>query len=333
MLSVLRLEKVRVKFVMRLLVILGALSLFTACGQMERQNPNISQNFTNIKIGNPYSVNGKTYYPSHNPTYDKIGIASWYGPGFHGKMTANGEVFDENDITAAHPTLPMPSIVRVTNLSNDKSLVVRINDRGPFHDNRIIDLSKRSAEMLNIKGLETVRVQYLDDETKQYIADVMGGSPKVDMVTFNEDYNTKMREENKILLAKMESASDYSVNEGYFDNNEISNHASLQSVSSKEIDRLDGPVNNGLSAREKKSDVEYIVMAGSYSVEGNATKLVDSLTRHKDSSDMVVLSKVEVDGKNWWRVNVGPFYDKGRANRVLKIVRDEGVGSATIKVR
>jgi peptidoglycan lytic transglycosylase len=115
------------------------------------------------KVGNPYKIDGEWYYPAENENYDNKGIASWYGPNFHGKPTANGEVFDQNLITAAHPTLPMPIYARVTNLENGRSLVVRINDRGPFVSDREIDLSRRSAELLGYlnKGTARVRVQYL----------------------------------------------------------------------------------------------------------------------------------------------------------------------------
>jgi rare lipoprotein A len=115
------------------------------------------------KVGNPYKIDGEWYYPAEDENYDNKGVASWYGPNFHGKPTANGEVFDQNLITAAHPTLPMPIYARVTNLENGRSLVVRINDRGPFVSDREIDLSRRSAELLGYlnKGTARVRVQYL----------------------------------------------------------------------------------------------------------------------------------------------------------------------------
>gem|GEM_PF-56659 len=116
------------------------------------------------KVGRPYQINGKWYTPKIDPNYDEIGIASWYGPGFHGKSTANGERFDENKISAAHTTLPLPSYVEVTNLGNGRKLYVRVNDRGPFADNRIIDLSKRAAELLGSKatGLARVRVRIVE---------------------------------------------------------------------------------------------------------------------------------------------------------------------------
>ena len=115
------------------------------------------------KVGNPYTVNGKKYYPREDPNYDKVGTASWYGPTFDRRKTANGEYFDMTRLTAAHPTLPLPSFVRVTNLNNNKSAILRVNDRGPFSKTRIIDLSKKSAEVLGFinQGTARVRVQYV----------------------------------------------------------------------------------------------------------------------------------------------------------------------------
>jgi rare lipoprotein A len=113
--------------------------------------------------GPPYQVAGRWYVPAHEPNYNEVGIASWYGPTFHGKASASGEVFNENDLTAAHPTLPIPSLVRVTNLENGKTVVVRLNDRGPFVDDRIIDLSKAASAALDMQGKGTakVRVEYV----------------------------------------------------------------------------------------------------------------------------------------------------------------------------
>ena len=115
------------------------------------------------KVGNPYQIGGVWYYPREEADYDQTGIASWYGSQFHGRLTANGEVFDRTIISAAHPTLPMPVNVRVTNLDNGRSIVVRINDRGPFVRGRIIDLSEQGAELLGFKdrGLARVRVTFI----------------------------------------------------------------------------------------------------------------------------------------------------------------------------
>ena len=115
------------------------------------------------KIGEPYQIDNVWYYPREQPDYDETGIASWYGPTFYGKKTANGEIYDGNQLTAAHKTLPMPVNVRVTNLDNGKSIIVRVNDRGPYARGRIIDLSRHAAELLDVvqTGTARVRVTYL----------------------------------------------------------------------------------------------------------------------------------------------------------------------------
>ncbi len=115
------------------------------------------------KIGKPYKVAGLWYVPKHQPDYDESGTASWYGPGFHGKSTANGEKYNQTRLTAAHPTLPLPSYVEVTNLANGRTIVVRVNDRGPYKRGRILDLSARAAQLLGYQGNGTaqVRVRYV----------------------------------------------------------------------------------------------------------------------------------------------------------------------------
>jgi rare lipoprotein A len=115
------------------------------------------------KLGQPYQIQGRWYYPEYDPDYDRTGIASWYGEPFHGRATANGEIFDRGIVTAAHPTLPLPSLVRVTNLDNQREMVIRVNDRGPFVGDRIIDLSQEAARELGFEqqGTAPVRVQFV----------------------------------------------------------------------------------------------------------------------------------------------------------------------------
>lgn len=115
------------------------------------------------KVGKPYKINGKRYFPRHDPSYDQVGTASWYGDQFHGKQTANGEIFNMWALTAAHPTLTLPADVRVTNLENNRSVILRVNDRGPFARDRIIDVSRAAAAQLGFleNGTARVRVQYL----------------------------------------------------------------------------------------------------------------------------------------------------------------------------
>jgi rare lipoprotein A len=115
------------------------------------------------RVGQPYMVAGRMYYPQADPNYRAEGLASWYGEDFHGRLTANGEVYDMHSLSAAHPTLPMPCYARVTNLANRRSVIVRVNDRGPYHASREIDLSGKAAEVLGFRdhGLARVRVEYV----------------------------------------------------------------------------------------------------------------------------------------------------------------------------
>lgn len=115
------------------------------------------------QIGRPYQVAGKWYYPKEEPGYSRKGRASWYGSAFHGRLTANGEIYDTTRLTAAHPTMPLPSYARVTNLANGSSVIVRVNDRGPYHSNRVIDLSQKAATMLDYQhtGTADVKVEYV----------------------------------------------------------------------------------------------------------------------------------------------------------------------------
>jgi rare lipoprotein A len=137
------------------------------------------------RVGKPYTVAGRVYVPEDDPNYRAEGMASWYGDDFHGRLTANGEVFDMASLTAAHPTLPIPSYARVTNLSNGKSLIVRVNDRGPYHGNRLIDVSNKASELLEFKGkgVARVRVEYVGraplegSDDRQLVATLRTGEP------------------------------------------------------------------------------------------------------------------------------------------------------------
>jgi rare lipoprotein A len=131
------------------------------------------------KVGRPYQVNGVWHYPAVDYAYAETGVASWYGPKFHGKPTANGETFDMNGVSAAHKTLPLPSVVRVINLRNGRAIRVRVNDRGPFVNGRIIDLSRRAAQLLGFEAIGTapVRVEVIADESRRMARLAQQGRP------------------------------------------------------------------------------------------------------------------------------------------------------------
>jgi rare lipoprotein A len=158
-------------------VAVALLLLLAACSTTRERGepvPGSSAAVGRYKVGQPYQINGKWYYPEYDPSYDRVGTASWYGDDFQGLPTANGEVFDKERITAAHPTLPLPSLVRVTNLENGRSADLRVNDRGPFVGDRLIDLSQAAARQLGYegRGLAKVRVTFLG------LADATGTPPR-----------------------------------------------------------------------------------------------------------------------------------------------------------
>ncbi|MEM9494556.1 MAG: septal ring lytic transglycosylase RlpA family protein [Pseudomonadota bacterium] len=170
---------------------LGLLAFLSACASTpSRTSGGGSGPAPHYKVGKPYKVAGRWYHPKVDEKYDRVGEASWYGQQFHGRRTANGEVFNMNRLSAAHTTLPMPSLVRVTNLENGRSAVLRVNDRGPFARNRIIDLSRAAARKLGFErqGTARVRVRYVGEarladaapfpgeETRDRIAEVEGGA-------------------------------------------------------------------------------------------------------------------------------------------------------------
>lgn len=155
----------------RWLVVLGGL-LVVGCGSTPPEG--VSPAAGHYKLGNPYQIAGRWYYPSYDPSYTAVGVASWYGHPFHGRATANGELFDRDKPSAAHPTLPLPSIVRVTNLATQRQLELRVNDRGPFVGDRIIDLSQAAARALGFEqqGTTEVRVEFVA------LADALGTPPQ-----------------------------------------------------------------------------------------------------------------------------------------------------------
>lgn len=162
-------------------------------------------------IGKPYKIKGEWYYPKFDPTYKSTGKASWYGSHFHGSLTANGEIYDMDSLTAAHPTMPLPSYARVTNLKNGSSIIVRVNDRGPYIKGRIIDLSRRAAKMLGYanEGVADVRVEYigeapLDRYDSSYLLNSYS-SGKLILSSKNTPKKSNRKDENIFSVSGMKS--------------------------------------------------------------------------------------------------------------------------------
>lgn len=187
------------------LALISALLLLAACGSSHKVTYSGHQESTegvpgfvdgkkvspHVKLGQSYTVDGETFVPRYQPDYEEEGMASWYGPGFHGGKTANGEEFDKHEMTAAHRTLPLPSIVRVTYLKTGKSAYVRINDRGPFSKGRIIDLSYAAANAIGMIGAGTgkVRVEYMPEATERFTALLADGRDPKSIDVENEVLN------------------------------------------------------------------------------------------------------------------------------------------------
>jgi rare lipoprotein A len=269
------------------------------------------------KVGTPYQVAGIWYYPKEQPSYDETGIASWYGTEFSGRLTANGELFDRTAITGAHPTLPMPAIVRVTNLENGKSIAVRVNDRGPFANGRIIDLSERAADLLGyrVKGTARVRVTYLgranlhgpgfappSQETPQEIATAVPAAP-----------------------TKLISASS------------LPPVAGVATAAPRSISSLPKPVAQpGIAARNEitvgqvtqlpvPAATAIYVQAGAFTSSVNAGSVANRL--YGLGARVMPTHK---DGHEIYRVRIGPFQDVDSADAMLG--RVHAMGHADVQI-
>ncbi|MEZ5916276.1 MAG: septal ring lytic transglycosylase RlpA family protein [Parvularculaceae bacterium] len=166
-------------------MILAVVLAGCASAPSQRSGPQASN--PHYKVGQPYKIGGRWYVPKVDRTYDEKGVASWYGDAFHGKLTANGEIFDKNRLSAAHKTLPLPTYVEVENLENGRKLVVRVNDRGPFVDDRVIDLSHAAADELGFtqKGLARVRVKYIGEADIKAVAAKSGDKAQLRLAEAN----------------------------------------------------------------------------------------------------------------------------------------------------
>jgi rare lipoprotein A len=252
-------------------------------------------------VGKPYQVAGRWYYPKAQPGYDKQGTASWYGEAFHRRKTSNGEYFDMNMLTAAHPTLPLPSYAKVTNLENGKSVVVRINDRGPFVGTRIIDLSKRAADDLEFRnsGKADVRVQWL------------GNAPLNDNGTHLAMMNRKLAKGSglKYLVASTE------IDPGEERKSQIrQDSAARQQLVSE-------------SSNENLSDVEgYLVKVGTFGDVGNARAVYDQVA----SYGLAQMIEVNAESGALYRVQLGPFRSKLSAQEALYSLQNEGFPDAIV---
>jgi rare lipoprotein A len=259
------------------------------------------------QLGDPYEVAGVWFTPKEQPRYDKVGVASWYGPQFHRRMTSNGEWFDMNELTAAHATLPLPSYAKVTNLENGRSVVVRINDRGPFVDTRIIDMSRRSAEALGFigQGMTQVRVQYigpapLNDQGQHLAAmnrELRRGTPLNQMMAAADG-----RSNGETRIA----AADQGLEPYSSDDQSFASYPTVETTIA--------------SANADYETPDYFVQVGSFADPDNAERAREELA---DSGPVEIQELMGSQGP-LYRVRIGPMKNEGQAQLALRQAVDLG---------
>ncbi|MGP1253150.1 MAG: septal ring lytic transglycosylase RlpA family protein [Kiloniellales bacterium] len=270
------------------------------------------------KVGQPYVIGGVRYVPMVDYDYDETGIASWYGPGFHGRLTANGETYDQYALTAAHPTLPMPSLVRVTNLENGKVIDLRINDRGPFKAGRIIDVSKRGAELLGFlgQGIAKVRVQVLEEESRQLAALARGG----EIAESSDIARMPPGEVDQFVAAPFESVAAEPIAPA------TTAPATPQAGAPQPVAAYPQPSGQVTQVAVAPSDL--FIQAGAFSQQTNALNLAQRLTPYGSPS----ISQTNVGGQRLWRVRLGPLRDVAEADAVLAALIYDGFPQSRVVV-
>ncbi len=341
---------------LRKILLILPLFLLAACAEgelaahMAKQIPlpgeRSSRNEGTFKVGNPYKVDGKWYKPKEAYSFSETGIASWYGPNFHGKQTANGEIFDMNELTAAHRTLQMPSLVRVTNLENGRSLIVRINDRGPFKRGRVIDVSKRAAELLGFRsrGTAKVRVDVLSEESRKIAEAARSGqSTKGFEVAMNENrlrqptqpvfttsggqtyspappaapYKQKPPPSPLVDQTAVSAPKPDLVRAEALDPPEISGHM-------KDGNFLPDPVVTQMPVTK----TSIFIQAGSFSDQANAVRYAQQLSSYGSANVYPAI----VNNRQYYRVRLGPIDTVDEADALLSSLAESGKNDAIIIV-
>lgn len=340
----------------------------------------LSKNKGTYKVGAPYTIKGRKYYPQEDFHLVQKGVASWYGPGFHGKKTANGEVYDQYEMTAAHKTLQLPSMVKVTNLQNGRSIVVRVNDRGPYAHGRIIDLSKRAAQSLDMikSGTAKVKVEVMTEESIAIAEMAKSGMNTSNMEL--ADIRAYMRKNGvtqtrKVVAVKktppppapQKQIVKKTVKQPVQQVAYMQNDAQMlpESLIPAEITASElyqtpasssGAGYRGVSVKPKAAqpkDASYVqnlqflnkqpksasskqavtgkkifVQAGSFGVESNAR----NLERQYEGKSPVQIDRVDSNGRQLFRVRLGPIADQQTADLLLTEIQAQGMPSARIVI-
>ena len=296
------------------------IACLSACGSSGgKGGGGVAQRGT-YKIGAPYKIDGVTYTPQEEFNHVETGVASWYGPGFHGKSTANGERYDQADRTAAHRTLQMPSIVRVTNLSNGQSTVVRINDRGPFARDRVIDLSRTAAQELDIvrNGTARVKIEQLQAESLA-VKDVAinGGGPAEQNQAVAQAASGKLPQQQPpqqvVAMAQPAAAPP---------------PAPVQAVAQAPASSGNGgpTIASLASAPPAASGGGFYVQTGAFSSAENAERQRGAVRSYGSSE----ISQASASGRDVYRVRLGPYTTSDAAGIVAYRLKRSGYGDARV---
>ena len=281
-----------------------------------------------FKVGNPYQIAGRTYVPKETYSHTETGVASWYGPNFHGKRTANGEIFDKHQLTAAHRTLQMPSLIRVTNLANGRSLVLRVNDRGPFSKNRVLDVSERAAELLDFKrkGTTKVKIQVLTQESEAIAEAAKRGEDTRGMeVAVNE--NRLMRSQTLVRTPQTPTRKPVQIAKV----EPVPLTKPIEPISSAPVTKME-PVfepSHIAAVTQPAAGPGIYVQAGAFGSETNATNFAKSL---RGFGNAQVFPTTFDNGSALYRVRIGPVADQDSANVIVASLADAGKGNALIVV-
>lgn len=305
-----------------------SLLLLSACAETEfgahvAKNIGGAQSKGAYKVGNPYIIDGQEYRPQENFNYTETGIASWYGPGFHGETTANGEKFDTNELTAAHRTLQMPSLVRVTNLENGRSVVLRVNDRGPFSRGRIIDVSSKAADLLAFKGKGTakVRVETLSAESRQIAERAKAGHDTRGYEIALNGNRAPVNPGQPVMLYPNQTAMAVQTSTPA-DTLQPAQVASVEAVplEASRVQPVPGHIApdgrfmpSPVVSHQPVQSTRIFIQAGAFSDEANANRLRNTLGTYGNAS----VSPAHIGGRSFYRVRLGPYASVAQADATL----------------
>lgn len=319
-----------------LLLAMAALML-SACAETQLANhyakkvdwPGQETQKGTYKVGKPYKIGGIWYYPKENYALTETGIASWYGPDFHGKKTANGEVYDQHELTAAHRTLPMPSLVRVTNLENGRAVVVRVNDRGPFSKSRVIDVSKRAAELLGMIGPGTakVRVEVLEKQSRQMAEAARQGvdTSRLTLTDLDRYGSGGVQQVAMVETANPNDVPD-SLKTPTITVEELNSSGKIVPVAPKPVPPVTGHIDKGrflpdpVVTTMPVARTGIFVQAGSFASRANADRLAAQLK----SISPTRVDEALVNGRTMYRVKLGPIASVEQADSILARVSKTG---------